>query len=161
ENGSQYFWSTDLPATFADGTIDGSWWDYGDTFPTQSDGAQWYFVDLGYNTSFISAQVSPTNTANFSGGIWSGNIAALQCATNMIVQGGAGTDHNGFSIPFNVLGTPNLSIAAFSNYVVLSWPVAASGFNLQQTYTLPNWTNVPGTPPIVGDRYNVTNTLGP
>jgi len=43
---------------------------------------------------------------------------------------------------------------------VLSWPVTPSGFNLQQASTLPNWTDVPGTPAVVGDRYNVTNTLG-
>ena len=30
ENGVQYFWSADLPTTFPDGTINQSWWDYGD-----------------------------------------------------------------------------------------------------------------------------------
>jgi hypothetical protein len=78
----------------------------------------------------------------------------------MMLQASAGVGHSSFSIPFNVLGTPKLAIAAFSNSVVLSWPVAASGFNLQQASTLPNWTDVPVTPAIVGDRYDVTNTLG-
>ena len=117
-------------------------------------------MDLRFATDFVSVPVNPGTTANFSSGTWSGNIAALQAATNMILQAGAGVGHSGFSIPFDVLGTPKLAIAAFSNSVVLSWPVAASGFNLKQASTLSNWTDVPVTPAIVGDRYNVTNTLG-
>ena len=160
ENGVQYFWSQSLPATFADGTINQSWWDYGNGFPTQSDGAQWYFVDLRYAKDFVSVPVNPGPTVNLSSGTWPGNITALQAATNMILQASAGVGHSGFSIPFNVFGKPNLAIAVFSNSVVLSWPVAPSGFNLQQASTLPNWTDVPGTPAVVGDRCNVTNTLG-
>ena len=160
ENAVEYFWSWSLPATFPDGTINSSWWDYGDKFPTQSGGAQWYFVDLGYATDFVSVPVNPGATANFSSGTWSGNIAALQAATNMMLQASAGVGHSGASNPFDVLGTPKLAIAAFSNSVVLSWPVAASGFNLKQASTLSNWTDVPVTPAVVGDRYNVTNTLG-
>lgn len=160
ENAVEYFWSQDLPATFPDGTINQSFWDYGDVFPTQGDDAHWYFVDLRYATDFVSVPVNPGATANFSSGTWSGNLAVLQAATNVMLQASAGAGHSGASVPFNVLGTPKLAIAAFSNSVVLSWPVAAAGFNLQQASTLPNWTDVPVTPAVVGDRYNVTNTLG-
>jgi hypothetical protein len=159
ENGVQYFRSQDLPATFPDGTINQSWWDWGNQFPTQTDSAQWYFVDLRYAKDFVSVPVNPGATANFSSGTWSGNLAVLQAATNVMLQASAGVGHSGTSIPFNVLGTPKLAIAAFSNSVVLSWPVAASGFNLQQASTLPNWSACSVTPVVVGDRNNVTNTL--
>ena len=137
ENGVQYFWSQDLPATFPEGTINESWWDFGDIFPTQTDGAQWYLVDLRYNTDVISVPVNPGTTASFSGGAWSG-------ASNR----------------FNVLATPKLAIATFSNSVVRSWPVAASGFNLQQASAPPGWTNVLGTYAVMGDRYGITNPIG-
>jgi hypothetical protein len=160
ENGVEYFWSQSLPATFPDGTINQSWWDYGDIFPTQSGGAQWYFVDLRYAKDFVSVPVNPGATANFSSGTWSGNLAVLQAATNVMLQASAGAGHSGASVPFDVLGTPKLVIAALSNAVVLSWPVAATGFNLEQASMLSNWTNNPVTPAVVGNRYNVTNTLG-
>jgi hypothetical protein len=151
ENGAQYFYSQDLPTTFPDGTINQSWWDYGDQFPTQSDSAQWYFVDLRYATDFVSVPVNPGATANFSGGAWSGNVAALQAATNMMLQASAGVTNTGASNPFNVLGTPKLAIAALSNSVVLSWPASYTGRHLQfQTNPLTiglstNWVDIPGT----------------
>ena len=160
ENGVGYFWSQDLPAAFPDGTINQSWWDWGNGFPTQSDDAQWYFVDLKYATDFASVPVTPGATANFSDGTWSASVAALQAATNMMLQASAGAGRSGASNPFNVLGTPKLAITVSGNSVVLSWPVAASGFNLQQAPMMPNWINDPVTPVVVGDRYNVTNVLG-
>ena len=160
ENGVQYFWSVDLPTTFADGTINQSFWDYGDVFPNQTGGAQWYFVDLRYATNFVSVPVNPGASANFSGGAWSGNLAVLQAGTNVMLQASAGAGHSGVSAPFDVLGTPKLAITAFSNSVVLSWPVAASGFNLEQASTLPDWGPCLATLYVVGDRYNATNTFG-
>jgi hypothetical protein len=160
ENGAQYFWSQSLPATFPDGTINQSWWDFGDQFPTQSGGAQWYFVDLLYATDFAPAPVNPTATANFSSGAWSGNIAALQAGTNMILQANADVAHSGASSPFTVLNTPKLAIATSSNSIVLSWPTAASGFSLEQGSTLSNWSAAPVTNFVIGDHYIVTNTIG-
>jgi hypothetical protein len=159
ENGVEYFWGQALPATFPNGTINQSWWDYGNVFPTQTDSSAWYFVDLRYTTDVVSVPVNPVTTTNFSGGTWSGNVAVLQAATNVMLEASAGGGV-GTSNPFNVLGTPKLAIAALSNSVVLSWPAAVAGFNLQQTSTLPNWTNTPGTPFVVGNRYNVTNATG-
>ncbi len=159
EKGGQYFWSQNLPATFSDGIINQSFWDSGDVFPIQEDGTHWFFVDLRYATDFASVPVTPVATTDFSNGVWSGSLAVLQAATNVMLQASAGAGHSGVSVLFNVLGTPKLTIAAFSNSIVLSWPTAASGFNLEQAATLSNWTNAPGTPVIVGNRYNVTNAI--
>jgi len=161
ENGVQYYFNQSLPATFADGTINQSWWDFGSNFPTQSDSAQWYFVDLLYATDFNSVPVNPGATANFSSGTWSGNVAALQAGTNIFLQASADVAHSGTSNPFNVLATPKLAIATSSNSVVLSWPIAAPGFSLEQASGLSNWSALPATNFVVGDRYIVTNTPGP
>jgi hypothetical protein len=161
EYGVEYFWSQSLPNTFANGTINETFWDSGDVFPQTADPfTQWYYVDVRYGTDLFSAAINPTVTANFNAGTWSGNMAVLQAATNVILVAEAGPGHAGASIPFNVLATPKLAITAFSNSVVLSWPVAASGFNLEQASTLPNWSTVPGIPAVVGSRYTVTNTPG-
>jgi lysophospholipase L1-like esterase len=160
ENGTQYFWSDTLPPTFADGTINQSFWDYGDGFPLQEDGVHWYFVDLKYARDFVAVPINPGVTTNFSGGTWSGNIAVLQAATNVLLEASANSGHSGTSTPFTVLGTPRLAISALSNSVVLSWPAAAADFHLEQGSTLSSWTNVPVTPAIVGNRYVVTNPIG-
>jgi hypothetical protein len=160
ENNVDYFWDDALPTTFADGTIDTSCWDYGDVFPTLTDTAQWYFVDLRYSTDASSVAVSPGSTGNFTNGVWSGNVTALQPATNAILRASMDNGRFGQSNPFNVLGTPKLTITTLNNSAVLSWPAAAAGFNLMQTSDLSNWTSAPGIPTTVGDRYYVTNALG-
>jgi hypothetical protein len=159
ENGTEYFWSENLPAAFADGTINQSAWDYGEVFPARADAVQWYFVDLKYDTNVDSVPVTPVATGNFTNGVWSGYIAVLQAATNVILQASAGLGHSGASAPFTVLGTPKLAIASSSNSVVLSWPAAASSFHLEEAVTLSGWNTSSVTPTIVGDRYNVTNAL--
>ncbi|HZL41927.1 MAG TPA: hypothetical protein VFD66_01450, partial [Verrucomicrobiae bacterium] len=156
ENGVEFYWSSDLPTTFQDGTINQSFWDYGDVFPTQGDDAHWYFVDLRYATDFVSVPVTPTATTNFSSGTWSGNLAVLQAATNVILQASVGPGHSGASNPFNVIGTPKLAIAGSSNSVVLSWPVTTPPYNVEQASTLPNWSPCAVTPILVGDHYTIT-----
>jgi peptidoglycan/xylan/chitin deacetylase (PgdA/CDA1 family) len=161
ENNVDYYWSTDLPGTFADGTIDQSWWGSGNAFPTEPDAVHWYFVDLRYTRDVGSIAVSPVTSGNFTNGLWSGQLAVLESATNVILRASAGTDHLGHSLPLDVLGTPRLAIAAAGNSFVLSWPVAAAGFTLEQAFTLPDWTAAPGVPSVVGDRYHLTNLLAP
>jgi hypothetical protein len=164
ENGVQYYWSLDLPASFADGTINQSYWDNGNVFPTQTDNSQWYFVDLRYAKDFASVPVNPVATSNFSSGTWSGNVAVLQAASNVTLLATSQGGQSSASIPFNVLGTPKLAISlltnsAPANSVLLSWPTAASGFNLEQALTLPNWSTSSVTPSVIGDRYYVTDSL--
>jgi hypothetical protein len=62
---------------------------------------------------------------------------------------------------------PQLAIARAGNQVVLSWPVSAAGFVLEQTSALANpasstvWTPVGVTPTVAGGRNNVTVAAGP
>jgi lysophospholipase L1-like esterase len=159
-NGVQYYWSVDLPVTFADGTINQSYWDYGDVFPTQTDEERWYFVDLGYAKGFPTVAISPVATTNFASGKWAGNVAVLQAANKVVLQASSGSGRSGASAPFDVLGTPKLAISLLTNSVLLSWPTAASGFNLEQAATLPNWGASGATPTSIGSRYYVTNSIG-
>jgi len=152
------FWSDSLPSTFPHGTVSQSYYDFGDKFPNLTTGERW-FVDLRYATDIVSVPVNPTATGNLTNGTWSGNVAVLEAATNLILRASAGTGYSGSSAPFDVLATPKLAIATFSNSVVLSWPVGASGFSLERATTLSDWTNAPGTPTVVNNRYHVTNAL--
>jgi autotransporter-associated beta strand protein len=46
--GANYYWRSDLPGTFPNGTIDQSYETSSDAFPTNTDTARWWFVDLRY-----------------------------------------------------------------------------------------------------------------
>ncbi len=158
---AQYFWSQSLPNTFANGTINQTLWDSGDVFPQTADPfTQWYYVDVRYGTDFHPASINPVLTANFTNGIWSGNLAVLQPGLNVMLQAVAGSGSSGASAAFNVLTAPELAIRALSNAVVLSWPASAAGFNLVQSPTMSFWTNDPVPPVVVSNRFNVTNALG-
>jgi hypothetical protein len=55
---------------------------------------------------------------------------------------------------------PTLEISQVGNNVVLSWPLAATGFGLQ-TATAPgaNWSNVVATPFTIGSSLVVTSSI--
>jgi len=106
--------------------------------------------------------VAPMNSSNFTGGVWTGNIAVLQAGTNMTLWADDGQGHLGQSLPFNVTDTPRLSIARSENSVLLSWPAAAAGFRLEQALLLPagtNWVPVIDASIIVADRRTVSNSI--
>ena len=148
ENDEEYFWSQDLPSTFPDGTINQSFWDYGDVFPTRGNTADWYFVDLRYATDVVSVPVNPGATANFSSGTWSGNLAVLQAGTNVMLQASAGAGSSGASVPFNVLGRPVLEFALYGDIMLITWPVAPPAMVLEVSDSLSPaiWVTVPYPP---------------
>ena len=157
ETGDNFFWSGSVPTTFQDGTINQSYLDSGDVFPTDILGDGWIFVDVRYTTNVNAVLISPGTTANFSSGAWSGNITVLQAATNVTLQATAGPGSFGTSNPFNVLGTLTLAITNMGGSVVISWPV---GFPLEETHDLSTgpWTPVTNSAPIVNNNYILTNT---
>jgi hypothetical protein len=156
--GAQY-WNQNLPGTFPDGTIDASWSVPGDAFPDLPDYGL-YLVDLRYGTNVHSVPVSPAASGNFNHGTWSGNLAVLQPAAGVTLQASI-SGHSGWSIPFDVLSAPKLTIMAMGSSVVMTWPVAATGFNLEQTgnLTVGSWMMVTNTRSVVGSYNVVTNTL--
>jgi hypothetical protein len=159
-NGVPDYWAENLPATFSYGTINQSVWDEGDVFPSGSGGPQWYLVDLRYATDVVSMPLNPGTTPNFSSGSWSGNLMVFQGGTNLLLQATA-ADGSGSSNPFNVqLGTLTLTITSVGGSVVISWPAAVTGFNLEQTYNLSGgpWTTVTNTQTVVGSNTVVTNS---
>jgi hypothetical protein len=103
--------------------------------------------------------VSPVVSENFTNGVWSGNLAVLQSASNVTLRASAGTGHYSQSLSFDVIDLPKLTIAVVGKSAVLSWPTATAGFTLKQSFDLSNWTTVPLTPAVVGDRFTVTNSL--
>jgi alpha-tubulin suppressor-like RCC1 family protein len=61
-----------------------------------------------------------------------------------------------------VMERPVLNIARVANNLVLSWSTNDSSYTLETKADLSpslDWSNVPGTPTIAGDRYTVTESV--
>ncbi len=106
-----YYWQSFLAPNFPNGTIDAAYEVNGDAFPNAPDAERW-FVDLRYIIGSSSpAMIAPTNSGNFTNGIWSGNVTALQPATNMVLVASDIGGHTGASAAFNVLVGNDLSVS--------------------------------------------------
>ena len=143
------YWRTDMAGVFPNGTIDQSYEVSGDAFPTTSDSARWWFVDLRYTVgTSVAVTVTPTNSGNFVNGSWTGNMTVQQPATNVILLANDGNQHTGSSNPFDVVLTNDLSI----NIVDSPHPVSV-GASLTYTLTVAN------TGPADSTGVMVTNLL--
>lgn len=72
-------------------------------------------------------------------------------------SGGDGSDIGAFE-----LGSPHLAISRAAANLVLSWPAHYGDFALESLTNLTgssNWTTVSGKPILVGDQYNITNSV--
>ena len=112
-----YYWRTDSLNSFANGVINQSYDSSGDAFPTLTDSARWWFVDLRYTigTSAAGSSLTPSIAGPFTNGVWTGNLAAQLQATNLVVRADDGNAHFGLSNPFNVELRNDLSLTAFDS----------------------------------------------
>ena len=94
--------------------------------------------------------ISPTNSVSFAGGVWAGNITALQPATNMYLVAADSTGHRGTSTNFDVLLANDLSVTMLDR----PDPVAVTGF-------LTNTITVANSGPTSATAVTATNFLPP
>jgi len=83
-----------------------------------------------------------------------------------IASGGTHTLHGGFWSAFAVVQTesaPSLRILLNGTNVTLAWPNPSTGFQLEESPSLvaPAWTNVSGTPGVVGGEKQLDQILAP
>ncbi len=100
-----------------------------------------------------------------SGGAYTLNGTLGQSATGLS-EGGPYTLQGGFWSAFGVVQTdqgPVLRLILAWPKVVLSWPGAAEGFQLQETLSLasPNWTDVQDVPSMVKGEKHVSQEVAP
>jgi uncharacterized repeat protein (TIGR01451 family) len=108
--GSTVFYRLDGSTPFADGTIQQSHYRSGDGFPSSSDSARWYLVDLRYTVG-AQVPVSPTSLAGFVNGVWSGPVTVSQPAADLRLTVDDGDGHIGQSDPFTAEVRNDVSVA--------------------------------------------------
>ncbi|MEI6852359.1 MAG: DUF4082 domain-containing protein, partial [Bacteroidota bacterium] len=127
-NGGNYYWTTGLSASFANGTINQSYELGGDAFPTSTDAVSWWFVDIVYSTTG-SGCTSATRTPVVV------NVTALPAA------------------PTSVTATPStICIGGTSQLYAISagnninwWSASSGGSQLTQVVSGANYAVSPGT----------------
>jgi hypothetical protein len=99
----------------------------------------------------------------FSGGTFSLTANIGQPANPSAASGGSFTMNAGpATLLANVVtpGMPTVTIKLVSHNIILSWPVTAAGFALEQTASLktPNWTTTAGTVTVVNGQNQLVIT---
>ena len=137
-----------MPINFPDGVIlNGAYSNSGDTFPGSTSATR-YLVDLRYTVGVDGpVNITPTNSGNFVGGVWSGSVTVAQQATNIYLQANDGAGHIGTSGVFCVYppatftltmvqtgnGSTSLGVSPFT-----AVPIAANA-TTQIVYTAADW----------------------
>lgn len=110
--------------------------------------AWWDGIELSGGNVSAALSLSPTNSAGFVDGAWSGNVAVLEPTTNVTLKASDNASHTGLSNPFEVRLQNDLAVTVTD----APDPVSLGG-NL--TYTI----NVTNLGPAAATGVLVTNVL--
>jgi uncharacterized repeat protein (TIGR01451 family) len=132
--GGSYYYRNDQGSTFPDGVISTSYEAGGDVFPTSSDSARWWLVDLRYTTgSSLPVSISPTVSGSFTNGIWSGPLTVQAPAQDLVLRADDGDGHTGKADKITVQLLNDLDVS-----MAFSPGFADVGSNLTYTITVTN-----------------------
>lgn len=92
--------------------------------------------------------VAPQVSGNFSNGVWTGTVTVTQLTSGLILKANDDPGHVGFANAIDIVSPPTMSTLNFGTSLLVSWPVAPSGFVLESSSTLlpGDWTPVSGSP---------------
>ena len=146
----------DMAGVFPYGTIDASCEASGDAFPANSDSGRWWFVDLRYTVgAALAVAIAPTQSLNFTNGVWSGPITVLQPATNAVLAAAHSTGPRGASNPFDVRFRPppplfgGCCVTAPGQFRLQATGTAGLSYTVQTSTNLVDWvtyTNLVASP---------------
>jgi hypothetical protein len=122
---------------FPDGTIGAySLWSSIESFPTYTNTYYWPLVGLRYAVGAVA--LTPTNAGPFANGVWSGDVAVLQAASNVVLKANDGAGHTGLSNPFNVLPGLGTGIVLNGGFELGSFTDWNQSGNLADTFVTTN-----------------------
>jgi hypothetical protein len=126
--GGNYYWRTDMGATFPNGTINQGYELSGDGFPANSDTVRWWFVDLRYTVgSSVPVPIIPTVSGNFTQGVWTGSIRVPQIVSNLVLRADDGLRPTAPANSINVVSVPSLGMEDYGDIMLMLWPLWPAG----------------------------------
>ncbi|HWN94119.1 MAG TPA: Calx-beta domain-containing protein, partial [Methylomirabilota bacterium] len=149
-----YFHTNAAPTSFPHGTVvHGYYYASGESFPNMFFNLDnvVFLCDLRYTVgTTVPVAITPTNTGNFSNGVWNGHITVLQPTADMHLAANDADGPTGESTSFTVLTANDLSVA------IIAQPVSLLvGRFLTNTITVTN------SGPAAATGVSVTNSLPP
>jgi hypothetical protein len=99
--------------------------------------------------------IHPPVSSAFVQGVWTGAVAVIQTATNLVLQASDELGQSGFANAINVVGLPPLTTVPSGSTLYIFWPVNPSGFVLETSPNLSpaQWIPVTNPPIQIGDQY--------
>jgi len=135
--GNSYYFRNEPDSDFTDVTLLSGRYQVGDNFPDLDPQTVGWAVDIGYvvGNAFVPVSITPTNSGNFVGGQWSGNITIGEAATNVTLQAVEAGGRSGASAAFDVIEATEADVwVEFSN----TPNAVAEGSNATCTITVHN-----------------------
>ena len=99
--GTYYRLYNNYPHSFANGTLLSNCYGSDDSFPASINTSYMEMVDFVYSLAKY-AEVQPSPTTPFVGGVWTGMVAMMESSTNMVLKASDGAGHAGKSDLFPV-----------------------------------------------------------
>jgi len=143
-------------STFAHGTLHESYEGAGDAFPTNSNPARWWLVDLIYSVPSLGGDAITPNLISLSNGVWSSPLSIANPALIQLRADDA-QNHSGLANIFNVRDRVTLKLvrSAAGELSLRFSPSARRNYHLETSATLaPNsWSpfgsTIPGTGAVI------------
>jgi hypothetical protein len=101
--------------------------------------------------------VSPSVSANFVQGVWTGSLVVTQTVSDLVLRADDELGHFGLANTIQVVGAPRLDRELYGNIVLMLWPAGAPALKLETATNLSPaaWVPMAGPPLQIGDQYLV------
>ncbi len=125
--GGAFYYLTNFPTSFPDGTLGNQYYSSGDNFPQSTDAGIFFVLDLAYTIGTNTpSPVTPIVTGDFEEGIWHGDATVIEGGTGFMLKADDGGQHVGWSNPFVVASENDADLAVTVSVSPSSVPVGSN-----------------------------------
>jgi hypothetical protein len=106
-------------------------------------------------TTIAGDPVSPSESGNFTNGVWSGYLTLTQNATGTVLTASDELDHVGYANAFDVVNLPVLTLQQSGRTAVISWSAYGPVFSPETSSDLLNWSAADRPIDLISTQYRI------
>jgi hypothetical protein len=112
-------------------------------------------------TTIAGDPVSPSESGNFTNGVWSGYLTLTQNATGTVLTASDELDHVGYANAFDVVNLPVLTLQQSGRTAVISWSAYGPVFSPETSSDLLNWSAADRPIDLISTQYRIRVAITP